>query len=171
MAKKKTNRIEKETRKLIETTSDLIRERPDGSFKIKGRKKKEVKNIKLLCPHWIIKKRKERATVIDADEPGVFQCRLCNAKFWRNPLDNKNIDDICDYASALVHQIGFYMILTGCDTEDAQIITKLKRTLPRFRKMAKNVSRQITRRNDIHKNRGRDTDNFTGHSLFKYNLS
>lgn len=62
MAKKKSKKIEKETRLLIESISDVLKKKGDR-YKFKTGKKKVVRKMKRSCPHWIIRKGKEDPTL------------------------------------------------------------------------------------------------------------
>ena len=68
---KKSKKVEKETRRLMEGIADIVKRKGDR-YKFKSKNKKLIKKVKKTCPHWIMRKGKECATVIqDPEHPNM----------------------------------------------------------------------------------------------------
>ena len=158
MAKKKSKKIEKETRKLIHAVSDMVKYQKKGKnqYKFKAKNKKAVKQIKKTCVHWIYRKGSEQPCCQpDVKNPGNWRCMVCHASFPINPLppiqgqngeQRSAYDTMCEDMLAVVNQIQFWAVKFGGDADDTKMFTHLKTDLPRFRKVAKQVQRRMDKR-------------------------
>ena len=73
---KKSKKVEKETRRLMEGIADLVKKKGDR-YKFKSKNKKVIKKVKRTCVHWIYRKGKEVPTVIqDPERPGYWKCTI-----------------------------------------------------------------------------------------------
>lgn len=166
MARNKTVKIEKTTRKIIEVLSDMIRPREDGKIKYrKGINKKDIKKVKQTCAHWIIDKKGKEVPFVDEDhsKPGMFKCKFCEKSFPIKPLEEEELVARCEDFLALVNQAFFYSVKMGGDATDTDVFLSLKRTIPRFIKMSRNIRKQIAnRQNDMSKNADVDNGSIMG---------
>jgi hypothetical protein len=149
MAKKNHKKIEKETRKIIEAISDLVKRKNDV-YKFKAGKKKQIKEVKKTCVHWIVNKRgKEVPTVMrDPENPEYWKCRICGKSFPVRPLSNEDYQNICDNFEAIVNQCFFYSVKMGGDAVDTKIFLTLKKMIPRFTKIARNEIKALNKRQE-----------------------
>lgn len=164
MAKKKV-KVEKETRRLMEGITDLVKKKGDR-YKFKSKNKKVIKKVKKTCVHWIIRKKGETPTVIhDPERPGNWKCTICSASFPIKPLVIKKDPDTGKWINPyeikanelleLVNQIQFYSVKLGGDADDTKMFITLKQALPRFAKVSKQVVKRINQREAWENNRER----------------
>ena len=173
---KKSKKVEKETRRLIEGITDLVKKKGDR-YKFKTKNKKAIKKIRKQCPHWIMRKGKEQPTVfIDPENPGNWKCAICGASF---PIKPERVDDTHNTYSfearrmlALVNQIQFWGVRLGGDADDTKMFLRLKNDLPRFEKVAKQIIKQVNKREAWEKNReNSDTlSQFNAYAGFNYKM-
>lgn len=172
MAKKKSKRIEKETRKVIEAYSDIIKLKKD-KYKFKAGKKKEINRMKKSCLHWIIRKGEERpATEPDSNNPHNWKCGICNKSF---PIKPKSFEEYLEVASAFeadVNQLAFYAVKMGATPEDIKILLNFKKSIPEFIKMSRNLTKALNKRQE-YEDRKRNSDlgssQFSDYGSFSYN--
>lgn len=173
MSKKKT-KLDKETRQLLESISDLVKKKGNGQYKFKSKSKKAVKKVKRSCVHWVYRKGKPVPAVIqDPDHPGEWRCRICGATFPIKPLDP--IDGRSAYnvetkkMLELVDQIAFWSVKLGGDADDTRMFLKLKELLPRFSKVSKQVVKQVNKREQMaNSSKTNSMDQFNAYSSFSY---
>lgn len=151
MAKKKNKKIEKETYRLIESISDIVKKKGDR-YKFKSKNKKTVKKIKKTCVHFIIRKGKEVPTVT-VDGTDHWRCTICQKTFPIVPKKESEYIKATEEMLELVNQIQFYAVKLGGDAEDTKMFLKLKTDLPRFEKVAKHVLKAVNQRQAWEKNR------------------
>lgn len=171
----KSKKVEKETRRLMESISDLIKKKGDGRYKFKSKSKKVIKKVKKSCVHWIFRKGKEVPTVMkDPDRPGYWKCKICGASFPIKPLDsdgNRTGYEIeTDHMLELVNQMQFWSVKLGGDAEDTKMFIKLKEQLPRFKKVSKQIMKRVNKREEYEKDK-RKSDSmsqFDAYSGFNY---
>ena len=154
MAKKKSS-IEKNTRKVIEATSEMIKLR---GGKVKWRKKLKKKQIRLAqmsCFHWIIRNGNASPALIqDENRPGYWTCRICHRSFPIKPLSITD-DNPEPYVKAtndmleVVNQIAFWSVRLGGDGNDCKMFLSLKKDLERFKKVSKAVVKRVRKRNEF----------------------
>lgn len=173
---KKSKKIDKDTRKLIESISSLVKKKGDR-YKFKSKKKKLVKKVKQTCCHWTIRKGKELPTVIrDPEKAGYCKCAICGASF---PLKPQILDDgtsmykeTVTKAMELVNQIQFLSVKLGGDAEDTKMFLKLKENLPRFAKVSQQIIKRINKREEFDKRaeNGNSMARFDSYSGFGYKI-
>lgn len=152
MSKKKI-KIDKETRKIIEAVSDRIK-RKDGVYKIKTKNKKIRKQILRVCTHWVSTKNGEHPAVVrDPDDSSYWICTICGAKFPVPPLEVEKYEEAVDTLMSYVNQMQLYSVKMGGDEEDTKILQNLKRDLPKFKKLSKNIVKHINEREKFEKNK------------------
>jgi hypothetical protein len=169
---KKSKNIEKETRRLMESISDLIKRKGDR-FKFKSGKKKQIRRVKRVCPHWIFRKGKEVPTVTqDPNNPKNWKCKICGATFPINPLEDGRYFEIGEKFLELVNQTQFFSVKMGGDAEDTKVFLKLKELVPRYLKIQKNIIKQIVKRQkwDEDRNKSNMSDQFDSYSGFNYKM-
>lgn len=182
---KKSKKIEKETRRLIESVTDLVKKKGDG-YKFKTKNKKTIKKIKKTCVHWVIRKGKEFPTVIqDPNDSSYWICTICGARFpvkpvkkvIREAVPEKNIPEITENVYAkradqmleLVNQMQFYSVKLGGDAEDTKMFLRLREALPRFKKVSSQIIKQTNKRDQWNKkNKTGALNRFNSYSSFNY---
>ena len=157
---KKSKRVEKETRKLMESIGDLTKKH-NGKYRIKGKKKKIIKKMKVTCVHWIYRKGKEVPTVIhDPENPNNWKCTICGTSFPVKPIDDiKTSDgvisgykDCTDKMISLINQIQFWSVKLGGDKEDTKMFLQLRKMLPRFNSVSKQILKNVRKREALENN-------------------
>lgn len=170
MGKKKHKKIEKETRKIIEAISDLVKRKND-TYKFKAGKKKQIKEVKKTCVHWIVRKGKEVPTVmVDPENPENWKCRICGKSFPIKPLTPEDYQDICTQFEAVVNQGFFYSVKMGGDAEDTKVFLTLKKMIPKFNKLIRNEIKALNKRQE-YEDRKLNSDNvsqFGNYSSYSY---
>jgi len=150
---KKSKKVEKETRRLMESISDLVKKKGDR-YKFKSKSKKVVKKVKKTCVHWIIRKGKETPTVIqDPDRPGYWKCTICQASFPIRPITTEEYIANSNDMLALVNQMQFWSVKLGGDADDTKMFIRLKSDIPRFQKVSKQILKRVNQRAVWEKNR------------------
>ena len=164
------NKVEKETRKLIEAMSDLVQKKGDR-YKFKSKKKKLVKQAKKTCVHWIIRKGKEVPTVVESPtNPGYWRCKICEAEFPIRPAEANEYHTGIMQTLAYVNQMQFLSVKLGGDAEDTKMFIQLKKMLPRFEKVSKNILKAANKRQQWEDNRKKSDamSQFDSYSGFNY---
>ena len=171
MAKSK---IEKETKRLMEAMSDLVKKKGDH-YKFRSKKKKIVKKVKKTCVHWIIRKGKPVPTVIhDPERPGYWKCAICGASFPIKPLQSENghnaYAEETDKMLSLVNQMQFWSVKLGGDADDTKMFIKPKQLLPQFSKVSKQILKHVNKREEYENNRKKSDamSQFDMYSGFNY---
>ena len=159
---KKSKQVEKETRRLMESISDMVKRR-DGKFEFKKKhKKKQLRKMRMTCVHWIYRKGREIPTVVhDPANPDMWRCTICGARFPVAPLTT----DIAKFKShateydtkvqdmiSIINQIQFWSVKLGGDKEDTKMFLELRRLLPRFRKVARNIKKNMIKHESLANN-------------------
>lgn len=153
----KSKKVEKETRKLIESVSDMVKKKGTG-YKFKTKNKKTVKRIKKTCVHWIYRKGKEVPTLAPhPTKSGWWQCTVCQAGFPIKPLTAEQYEEAVNHTLALVNQIQFYAVKLGGDADDTRMFLRMKKDLPDFIKVSKRVSKKINQKEKFERNRANGT--------------
>lgn len=171
---KKSKKIEKETRRLIESISDLLKVRGDR-YKFKSKNKKVVKKVKRTCVHWIMRKGKEQPAVVHSDRPGYWKCAICGAEFPIKPLETlengkSQYEVETENMLGLVNQMQFWSVKLGGDAEDTKMFIELKKLLPRYAKVSKQILKRVNKREQYENNK-RQSDvmsQFDAYSGFNY---
>lgn len=171
---KKSKKIDKEVRRMIESTAALVKRKGDR-YKFKSKKKKLIKKVKQSCCHWTIRKGKEVPTTIrDPEKPGYCKCAICHASF---PIRPQILDDgtsmykeTVEKAMELVNQIQFLSVKLGGDVDDTKMFLRLKENLPRFAKVSQQIIKRINKREEFDKRRenGDSMARFDSYSGFGY---
>lgn len=171
MAKRK---VDKETRRLLESVSDLVKKRGDR-YKFRTKSKKTIKKIKKTCVHWIIRKGKEVPCVQqDPDRAGWWKCKICGATFPIRPLedvDGQNQYELkVDEMVQLVNQIQFWSVKLGGDADDTKMFLQLRALLPRFSKVSKQVIKRVNKREEISNSQRKNDamDQFSMYAGYNY---
>lgn len=167
---KRSKKIEKETRRLIESISDLVRKK-DNQYKFRGTKKKEVRQIKRTCVHWIIRKGKEYPAVEERPEsPGFWTCKICGKNFRIKPFTPEEYHQINETYLSVVNQCFFYSVKMGGDASDTKVMVRLKELVPKFDKISRVMMKQLNKRQE-YEDRRRQSDQgsqFGSFSSFNY---
>ena len=170
MAKK--SKVEKETRRLIEACSDLVKKKGDR-YKFKSKKKKDRKRVKQYCVHWVIRKGREEPTVKqDPERPGYWKCNICGASFPIKPAATETYQSTFQSTLEYVNQLQFWAVKLGGDAEDTKMFLRLKKDLPRLQKVSKQIVKGVNQREAWEKNKEK-TDamsQFDAYNGFNYNL-
>lgn len=150
---KKSKNIEKETRRLIESISDLLKHR-EGGYKFKGAKKKTIKEMKRNCPHWVIRKGVECPAVEELpNSPGYWTCKICGKKFRIKPFTENEYDQLCESFLGVVNQLFFLSVKMGGDSSDTKVFLKMKELIPKLNKIARNEIKQFNKREEFERRR------------------
>ncbi len=170
---KKSKKVEKETRRLMEGISDLVKKKGDR-YKFKSKNKKVIKKVKRTCVHWIMRKGKEVPTVIhDPEHPGYWKCTICGASFPIKPPDKDKGDiyhEAVQQMLQFVNQMQFWSVRLGGDADDTKMFLRLKECLPRFEKVSHQILKQVNKRDAWESNR-QNSDimaQFDAYSGFNY---
>ena len=167
---KKSKKVEKETRRLMEGIADLVKKKGDR-YKFKSKNKKLVKKVKKTCVHWIIRKGKEVPTVIqDVENPGNWKCTICGASFPIKPKTPEEYNLTSENMLALVNQMQFWSVKLGGDADDTKMFIRLKESIPRFEKVSKQILKRVNQREAWEKNREQSNvmSQFDHYSSFNY---
>lgn len=167
MAKSK---VEKETRKLMEAVSDLVKKKGDR-YKFKSKKKKLRKEVKKTCVHWIIRKGKEVPTVLEAsNNPGNWECKICSAQFPIKPAELIEYQNVIRQTLAYVNQMQFLSVKLGGDADDTKMFIQLRRLLPKFEKACAHILKAANKRQKWEDNRKKSDvmSQFGNYSGFNY---
>ena len=167
---KKSKKVEKETRRLMEGITDLVKKKGDR-YKFKSKNKKMIKKVKKTCVHWIIRKGKEVPTVIpDPERPGNWRCSVCGHSFPIKPVSIDVYNDQADQMLAFVDQMQFWSVKLGGDAEDTKMFIRLKENIPRFKKVSKQILKRVNQREAYENNRERSDvlSQFDAYAGFSY---
>ena len=145
--KKKSKKIEKETRRLIEGITDLVKKKGDG-YQFKSGKKKQIKKVKKTCVHWIIRKGKESPTVVQDTNPANWKCTICGDTFPIRPGTTEEYRQVANQLLSHVNQLQFWSVKMGGDASDTKLFLQLKSMIPRYLKVQKNILKAVNKRQE-----------------------
>lgn len=169
---KKNKKLEKETRRLVEAMSDIIKNK-NGKYKFKHVKKKQIKQIKRRCVHWYMGKggKLTPAVAEHDDKRDFWTCGICGKSFLIAPLKPEEYTQASEEFLSLVNQCFFYSVKMGGDASDTKLFLKLKELVPIFGKVAKNEIKQLNKRNEYEQRRRNNENNsqFNNYSAYYYN--
>lgn len=171
MAKTSKKNLERETRKFVETVSDLVKKK-GSRYKFKAKKsKKTIKKVKQECPHWIIRNDKLSPTLVqDNEHPGYWRCTICGALFPINPMENHEYENMTDHFISYVDQMFFWAIKCGGDDRDTKMFIQLKRDANRFKKVVPHILKRMKAKDSLTKHDKRGAMNqFTPYG-YNYNI-
>jgi len=168
MAKK--SKVEKETRRLMEGMADLVK-RKGNRYKFKTGKKKQIRKIKRKCVCWIIRKGEKCPTVqTDTANPMNWKCTICGSSFPKRPATMEEyFKDINGFIS-YIDQAKFFSVMMGGNAEDTKLFLRMKSDSIRFRKVLKNVIKNINKRQkwEDRKEKSDSLDQFDSYAGFNY---
>lgn len=166
MAKK--GKIEKETRKLMESIADLVKMKK-GQFKFRSKSKKAVKKIKKSCVHWISNKKVTPTVDRDPDNPLNWKCKICGASFPIRPGTVEEYREKINEVLGIVNQMQFWSVKMGGDAEDTKLFIRLKNDLAKLRKVQKAILNQANKRQQWEQRKNQTENNqFDMHTGFTY---
>lgn len=143
---KKSKKIEKQTRQLMESMNDLVKKKGD-KYKFKTGSKKKIRKMKKTCVHWIMRKGKDTPTVIqDPENAKNWKCTICGASFPIRPMEVKDYLKIMEEYEGVINQLQFWSVKMGGDAEDTKLFLKLRSEVPRSQKIMKNIVKQVNKR-------------------------
>lgn len=166
----KSKKVEKETRRLMESVAELVKKKGDR-YKFKSKSKKTIKKVKRSCVHWIMRKGKEVPTVIhDPEHPGHWKCTICGATFPIKPAELDAYYATSNQMLEFVNQMQFWSVKLGGDAEDTKMFIRMKENIPRFAKVSKQILKRVNQRETWEKNRERSDAmaQFDAYSGFNY---
>lgn len=169
MSKKKSKKIEKETRRLIEGIADLVKKKGDG-YQFKSGKKKQIKKVKKTCVHWIIRKGKEQPTLVVDSNPANWRCTICGEVFPIRPVTPEEYSQTARALLSHINQVQFWSVKMGGDAADTKLFLQLKQLVPRYLKVQKNILKAVNKRQEW-EDRKSHTDSlsqFDGYAGFSY---
>lgn len=167
---KKSKKVEKETRRLIEAVGDLVKKKGDR-YKFKSKNKKVIKKVKKKCVHWIIRKGKEVPTVIhDPENPNNWKCTICGASFPIKPAAMNTYFETSNNMLEFVNQMQFWSVKLGGDADDTKMFLRMKEDIPRFTKVSRQILKRVNQREAWEKNRERSDimSQFDAYNSFNY---
>ena len=141
--KLKNNKFEKETRRLLESTSELLRIKDTGEIKFKGGKK-DKKKARRSCLHAYIKKGELRPLITNSPtQPGEKMCRFCGATFPLVPLTEAEYANIYKSYMSELNQMALWLVSFGGDKECLKLLVNMRTMVPRLEKMRQNMVKEI----------------------------
>jgi hypothetical protein len=141
----KKNQIEKETRRLIEGISDLVKKKGEV-YKFRTKKKKQIRRIKRTCVHWTIRKGKPIPCLTkDSSNDTNWRCSICNAVFPISPMDEDDFNKVSSQMLGHVNQAQMIGVKMGGDAEDTKLFLRLRGDLPRFQKIRNRIVKRATK--------------------------
>lgn len=163
MAKK--CKVEKETRKIMEAITDLVKRKGD-KYKFKNKNKKDRKKIMKGCVHWVIRKGKECPSVShDPDNGDNWKCLICGETFPVRPKARDEYVATFDNAAQLINQLLFYSVKLGGDADDTRRFIQMRRGLKQCAKSAKHIVKALNKRDEMENNR-KNTDQGAQFSMY-----
>jgi hypothetical protein len=169
---KKSKKVEKETRRLMEGIADLVKKKGDR-YKFKTKSKKAIKKVSKTCPHWIMRKGKEAPVVeVDPQDPTMWRCRICGERFPIRPMTREEYEKKCTEFLQAVNQMQFWSVKLGGDAEDTKMFLQLKAAVPRFKKVSRQILKNVNKRQAWDDNR-KNTDvmsQFDSYTGFNYKM-
>ena len=175
MGKKKKNakKVERETRRLIESISELGKYK-NNDFKFNKKvKKKTVNAAKRNCLHYYSKNGRIIPTMTQAGSaPGFRKCRICGAQFKITPPSEENIDIMNATFLSEVDRVAFSAVACGGNKDDLKVCLAIKAALYKFNKIDRNVSKIMRKRSEFQTKREKSPidDNFHSYAGYDYNF-
>ena len=168
---RKSKKVEKETRRLMEGMADLVRKTKKGRYKFRTGKKKQIKKIKRQCVHWIMRKGRDVPTVQqDPTNPMNWRCAICETSFPVRPATQPEYDEAISKMLGYVNQMQFWSVKMGGDADDTKMFLTLKSLIPRFSKAQRNILKQVNKRQEWEdrKTNSDSLSQFDGYSGINY---
>lgn len=173
----KSRKVEKSTRRLMEAVGDTVKKK-GGKYKFKSKNRKMIKKVKRTCVHWVYRRGREVPTVQQSpDHNNMWKCCICGAEFPQIPLASSDpkrtqYEIEVEKMLGLVNQMQFFSVKLGGDADDTKMFLNLRRDLPRFAKVSKQILKRVNKRNEYETNRakGDAMARFDVYSGFNYRM-
>lgn len=165
----KKYKVEKETRRLMESMADLVRKKGSG-YKFKSKGKKAIKKIKKTCVHWIMRKREVPTVDKDPANPNNWKCLICGASFPIRPGTLEEYHKMTNDLIANVNQLQFWSVKMGGDADDTKLFIRIKHDLTQLKKIQKNILAKANKRDqwEARKANSNRLGQFDGYTGFNY---
>lgn len=137
--------------------------------RIKGKTKKETKNLKASCLHHIITKKGKKRPKVANNGNGVCECYLCDKKFRTKLYDDSELKENLAAFSGMVEQAKFMAEAAdlGEDTkkylvETALDVSKFSKTYRKIRHVVEKTSNLKKKKKKNNGNNGGGSQNYGG---------
>ena len=128
----------------------LINKHLTKKGKLKGRNKKETKQLKAGCMHHKITRRgKLKPAYFIQDDQCV--CRLCHHKFPAKFLEKHEVDDIFDGMTELVDQYKYLTVALNAGSAAQDFAAQFSMNIPKIKKGYKKVTNIAKKQTKIRK--------------------
>ena len=125
----------------------LITNASDKKGRIRGKNKKETKQLIAMCPHHKYNKKGKIKPIIEYDD-GVCTCYLCGAQFPAVPYDNDSFNKIHTDMTEVIDQAKYMAVEIGAGPETQEFLSsyavqhkKFKKTYNKIKDVAVKQSR------------------------------
>ena len=148
-----------------ESTLRLISANVTKKGKLKGKNKKETKELKAKCEHWRFnKKGKKKPTIYNAGD-GTCTCTMCGAKFSASPYKDDELTKIFDDINKVINQAKFMSVAIGAD-DAAELFSGTSVALKNSKKAYKKVRNVAIKSSKLGGKKKKNHENGGGSSQF-----
>lgn len=98
-------------------TAEIITESLDKHGEIKGKTKKETKNLRLICNHHRYTKKRRVKPNISNDGAGRCDCPMCNGSFTTHQFTNEELKERIGLVLEILSQARFMTAAAGLGRE------------------------------------------------------
>lgn len=106
--------------------------------KIKG-SKKEVKNIKSICPHHALNRKGKKKAKVQPLKGKMCQCKICQEKYKQDFYTDQELDKAYNEIKPQMSQAKLLVQATNADKYSVQYISEANIYIDRFGKFYRNL--------------------------------
>lgn len=135
---------------------------------IKGKSKKETKNLKLMCPHHKFNKKGKKKPTVYNDGNGTCVCTMCGARIPTHLYNNDETDKIQGKFKSVLDQARFMAESADLGKETSTFLARLSVDVGHFGKTYKKIRHVVQKSENMKKkkkdntNRGNGSENYGG---------
>ena len=119
--------------------------------RLKGKTKKQTKMLKAKCVHARLNKEGKIRPTIHPVGKGVFECKICKARFHAKPASKEEIEEVI---SKLIDRINFAKyaaVAINADPKTVDYLANLNVGVKSFKKTYKKLTAIVKKRDTVSK--------------------
>lgn len=120
--------------------------------RIRGKSKKETKQLLAICPHHVYSKKGKLKPTIDYDN-GTCTCYLCGATFSAAPYDNAEFNKKHDDMTEIIDQAKFMSVEIGGGAETNEFLSSYAAQHKKFKKVYGKIKDVAVKQSKIKKSK------------------
>lgn len=122
---------------------------------LKGKNKKETKQLKAICPHHKFNKKGKLKPTIFNNGDGTCTCEMCGARFPASFYKNNELDDVVGGMQTLNDQAKYMAVSLGAGNETIEYFSQAGGILGKYKKAYKKIRNVAEKQNSVKKKKNK----------------